>query len=351
LASLHIYSLESNSVIDITSNSTRKSIDYTELNDDDRLITEVLWATESHSHLLFKQTNRVQDIEITSLVTIGSNDTHVEHVRTYKPDDGGWIESLQTMVYMPKNDTSAIQYLDVIDNDDGFLHLALLSTYTKPVWLTTGEWEVIPGTVIVDQKRQLVHYSSTEQSSLERHLYKLDLTSGTKECITCHGRGFNYAVSISPHLGYYVLQYDGPEIPTTTVRQVDNSTFETVLQDNTSLQTLLKNYALPKTRMVSVNSGGVAMNAMEIVPPDFDATKKYPVLFHVYGGPGSQLVSYRYELSWSTYLAGKLGYIVVTVTFTSHFYKKKKKKLILHRWMVEVLALEEESIGRLYEED
>lgn len=53
---------------------------------------------------------------------------------------------------------------------------------------------------------------------------------------------------------------------------------------------------------------------MEMVPHDFDATKKYPVLFHVYGGPGSQLVSQRFELDWQTFVASQLGFVVVTVS-------------------------------------
>lgn len=58
----------------------------------------------------------------------------------------------------------------------------------------------------------------------------------------------------------------------------------------------------------------IDMTAMEMVPHDFDASKKYPVLFHVYGGPSSQLVSYKFELSWQTFVASQLGFIVVTVS-------------------------------------
>lgn len=55
------------------------------------------------------------------------------------------------------------------------------------------------------------------------------------------------------------------------------------------------------------------MNGVEILPPDFNAAEKYPVLFSVYGGPGSQKVSYQFDLSWHTFLASKLRYIVVSV--------------------------------------
>lgn len=61
------------------------------------------------------------------------------------------------------------------------------------------------------------------------------------------------------------------------------------------------------------------MNAVELLPPDFNAAEKYPVLFHVYGGPGSQLVSYQFDLSWHTFIASKLRYIVVTVCIICFF--------------------------------
>ncbi|OBZ88076.1 putative dipeptidyl-aminopeptidase B [Choanephora cucurbitarum] len=345
LVSLHIYSLSTNTTIMVTSSSTLNDTlvttsDLLEFPDTDRLITDVIWATETHSHLLFKQTNRVQDIEVTNLVALNStnlNSTHVKHVRTYKPSDGGWIDSAQTMIYMPNhkpNDTT-VRYLDVIDNGKGFMHLAVIRAtdgkIRSPKWLTFGSWEVIPGSVAVDKKRQLVYFVSTEQSHLERHLYSITLKNPkpmrTKKCITCSSdpeEHAYYEAGFSPYAGYYVLHYLGPGIPSSTLKQAGNSSFELVLEDNLALKNILEEYELPRTRMVSVKSGGVDMDAMEILPPNFVATKKYPVLFHVYGGPGSQLATYQFELSWSTFLASKLGYIVVTVDGRGTGFKGRK---------------------------
>jgi len=46
-----------------------------------------------------------------------------------------------------------------------------------------------------------------------------------------------------------------------------------------------------------------------IKPPDFDPKKKYPVLFDVYGGPGSQSVRNNWTSLWHQLLAQK-GFIV-----------------------------------------
>ena len=55
---------------------------------------------------------------------------------------------------------------------------------------------------------------------------------------------------------------------------------------------------------------------MELLPPAFDDSgrTKYPVLFRVYGGPGSQEASTRFQRAdWGTYLSCGLKYIIVTV--------------------------------------
>ena len=57
------------------------------------------------------------------------------------------------------------------------------------------------------------------------------------------------------------------------------------------------------------------MNAWMIKPPNFDATKKYPLFMFVYGGPGSQEVINSFgwaEYFWHQMLAQN-GYIVACV--------------------------------------
>ncbi|KAI8372414.1 dipeptidyl peptidase IV N-terminal region-domain-containing protein [Blakeslea trispora] len=362
LVSLHIYSKLTNTTVSVTNSSTSNdtlttTTDSFEFSEKDRLITDVAWATKTHSHLLFKQTNRKQDIEVTNLVILNSsnpNSTHIKHVRTYKPSDGGWIDSAQTMIYIPnqKPGDTTIRYLDIIDNGKGFMHLAVLratdSKLRSPHWLTFGPWEVIPGSVVVDRKRQLVHYISTEKSHLERHLYSIKLDHPkpikTKTCITCPSNPEDHAyyeAEFSSYAGYYVLHYLGPDIPSSTLKRVDDSSFELILADNLALKDALKEYELPRTRMVSVKSGGVNMDAMEIVPPNFDAAKKYPVLFHVYGGPGSQLATYQFELSWNTFLASKLGYIIVTVDGRGTGFKGRKYRSSVRKRLGELESIDQ----------
>lgn len=170
LVSLHVYSLESNTTIAATTTDELHSVsimstkDFTDFKQDDRLIIDVAWATGSHTHLLFKQTNRIQDHQLTNIVSINSEDikkSTVRLVKEYKPTDGGWIDVSQSMVYLPSTKSShSTRYLDILDSADGYPHLAIVTVEkegSKTTWLTSGEWEVVSGTVQVDEKRQLVY--------------------------------------------------------------------------------------------------------------------------------------------------------------------------------------------------
>jgi dipeptidyl aminopeptidase len=149
----------------VTSNTTSpKTLVHTnqfhDFDQQDRLITDVVWATTSHTHLLFKQMNRVQDHRLTNMVTVQKNlpKSTVSVIQEYKPTDGGWIDVDQSMVYLPSQNNQ-VQYLDNMDSEDGYAHLGVVTVSehkTNVHWLTSGEWEVVSGTVNVDEERKLM---------------------------------------------------------------------------------------------------------------------------------------------------------------------------------------------------
>ena len=85
-------------------------------------------------------------------------------------------------------------------------------------------------------------------------------------------------------------------------------TFEQVTNVNTELYAALD---LPKVekRYVSTTDGK-KMLVWVILPPDFDASKKYPTLLYAQGGPQSALSQF-YSFRWNFQLMASQGYIVV----------------------------------------
>ena len=114
-----------------------------------------------------------------------------------------------------------------------------------------------------------------------------------------------------------------------------------VLKDNDNLKKKLVDYNLPiPTFQMLKNTAGVELCSWMLKPQNFDSTKKYPVLFCNYGGPGSQQVANKWGAvsMWHQYLAQQ-GYIIVCVDNTGTGFRgeefKKKTYLQLGKYEIE----------------
>jgi dipeptidyl-peptidase-4 len=89
-----------------------------------------------------------------------------------------------------------------------------------------------------------------------------------------------------------------------------------VLEENTTLKEKLSRFVIsPKEFMKIKTAEGIELNAWMIKPKNFDDSKKYPLLFVIYGGPGHNTVVDQWEGSnyyWHQHLAQQ-GYVVVSV--------------------------------------
>jgi dipeptidyl aminopeptidase/acylaminoacyl peptidase len=84
-----------------------------------------------------------------------------------------------------------------------------------------------------------------------------------------------------------------------------------VSQLTNSNEDILKNLTLPKVEERWVETtDGKRMLVWMVMPPNFDASKKYPALLYCQGGPQSQ-VSQFFSYRWNLALMASQGYIVV----------------------------------------
>ncbi|KAF9358129.1 hypothetical protein BGX26_002420 [Mortierella sp. AD094] len=281
-----------------------------------RIIAEVKWATEGSSALLVKVQNRVQNHEKLVLVTPSTLTGKVVREWNAGKEDGGWIDMQQSIRYVaPSKAVPEGGYLD-IGNNNGYNHIALYTPIDNatPKWLTSGEWEV-QSIAAVNGQDGLVYYISTEKSSVERHLYSTSMVSTERTPLTDVSETGYYAVSFSTGGGYYLLTYKGPDVPWQKVKKTADEKFNNNIEDNAQLRTILNGTQVATRRWSTVNLNGRECNYMEFLPPGFSPEQKHPVLFQVYGGPGSQLVDTQFQLGFSAVMSSvqKLKYVVVVV--------------------------------------
>ncbi|SEN94645.1 dipeptidyl-peptidase-4 [bacterium A37T11] len=196
---------------------------------------------------------------------------------------------------------------------NGFNHLYLYSMDgTLLSQLTQGNWEVT-AFYGIDEKNKCIYYQSTEFSPLERDVYRIGLNGKGKQLLST-SRGTNSA-TFSADYSYYILNHADKNTPNVITLLDHKARVVRVLEDNAQLQQVTTTFGIQPVAFIKIPAGGTELNAYILKPAGFDASKKYPVLMYVYGGPGSQMVANAwgsYRDTWFQYLAQQ-GYIIVCV--------------------------------------
>lgn len=300
--------------------------------DDDRLITEVVWAGQN---VIIKETNRVSDVMRVVLVDVQSRTGKTVRTVDVGKLDGGWFEISQKTRYIPAdpaNQRPQDGYIDTVIYDDGD-HLAYFTPLdtADPIMLTKGSWEVQDAPSAVDLTQNLVYFIATKESSIQRHAYSVKLVDGTGlKAVTDTSQEGYYSLSFSSGAGYALVNYQGPNIPWQKVISTPSNPvkYEHVVEENKGLADLAKKYELPIKIYGTVNVDGVELNYVERRPPHFNPKKKYPVLFFQYSGPGSQSVTKKFAVDFQMNIAS-LGYICVTVDGRGTGFIGRKNRVLV----------------------
>lgn len=225
-------------------------------------------------------------------------------------DDKTFVEPLHPLVFVPGSSKYAIWQ----SQRNGYNHLYLydVSGYRKPVQLTSGNWQVTDLLGFTDKNREVV-FQSTAASPMQRRIYAVKLSGGKAREIT-HEAG-THTATLSPN-GQQLLDVFSNATTPRLIRVVN-------VADGKARQTLLTapnpltGYTLGETKLVTIKAadGTTDLYGRLITPPNFDATKKYPTVVYLYGGPHVQLVTDTWlggSNLWMQLMAQK-GYMVFTV--------------------------------------
>jgi len=301
--------------------------------DDDRIIFNIVWADDGKA--LVSESNREADR--VRIVLVDAVSQKGQTVRTVDSKDigGGWIEPTQSTKYIPAdpdNNRAEDGYVDTVITDNWY-HLAYFSPLNSstPVMLTKGDWEVDGGPAAVDLENNLVYYVAAKEAPTQRHVYSVKLDGTDTQALVPANEAAYWRSSFSSGAGYALLSYQGPGIPYQKVvsTPTNDEKIEQTLEDNKALAKMASSHELPHLVYQNVTIDGYTLQLVERRPPHFDPSKKYPVLFYLYGGPGSQTVTRRFGVDFQSYVASSLGYIVVTLDGRGTGFVGRKTRTIV----------------------
>ncbi len=258
----------------------------------DRYFTNIAWSPDSRRIYMF-ELNRAQNdcrlmcYDAQSGALLGE---------LYRETDERYVEPLNPIAFLPwDSDCFVLQ-----SQRDGFNHLYLYDTRGRLLrQLTSGPWVVLE-LLGFDAERQTIVYQSNELSNMQCNTFSVDMEG--RRTLMDNGRGWHHAV----------LNADGSlrdrySTPTTPWRDVADDCAEEI---NTDIDMATAPTYLTGTLLAADDS--TMLNYRMVLPRDFDASRRYPTVVYVYGGPHAHLVdaSYRYGArQWEGMMAER-GYIV-----------------------------------------
>jgi len=295
-------------------------------NETDQYIPRIKWSNDA-SELCIYRMNRLQNKLELLMTNAADGSSHI----IYKEENKYFIEISDNLKFLPNG------YSFILNSErDGYNHIYKWDwDKQKLTLLTEGDYDV-DAVVGIDEQRKLVYYTSAEASTLQRKLYAVDWNGGHKKCLTVESG--THGITPCEGYDYFLDRYSKLNtVPIYYLRDNSGKIIRT-LEDNKTLADRMSEYALGDIHLTKMKGVDHKLNAWIITPPDFDSTKKYPVLMYQYSGPGSQEVADRFPIGnyfWHQMLAEK-GYIIVCADGTGTGFRgeefRKKTYLQLGKY-------------------
>ena len=265
----------------------------------DLLITRVGWTPDSRKVVFFAQ-DRAQTYLDLNFANAADGKTDTLFRETTK----AWVEAKDNNPRWLKD--GSFLWLSDRNGKQHLYHYAPDGKLLRQV--TDGGWEIrsVEG---LDEAKGFIYFTGTEHSYIAPNAYRIKL-DGTGLMRLTQTEG-SHRVDFNPTLTHFIDYWSDINTPTQVrLFDADGKLTRVIAENKVSV---LGQYKLGQAEFRQVKTrDGFAMEAVMIRPPNFDASKKYPVMSFTYGGPQAAQVRNAWgggAYLWHQMLAQK-GYII-----------------------------------------
>ncbi|QDP84558.1 prolyl oligopeptidase family serine peptidase [Chryseobacterium sp. SNU WT5] len=271
--------------------------------DPEQYLTSITWNPDSKSIFVGVLNRDQNDMKMNQYNASTGNFIK----KLFEEQSDKYVEPQHPLLFLPNSKTDFIWQ----SQRTGYNHLFHYNTEKGLIaQLTKGNW-LVTDIVGFNEKKKEIVYVSTQESPLEQHLYKLDWTNYKTQRLD-QGAGIHSGI-LSKDGTYLYDTYSSDNVPR-RVNLINTHTLKT--KNILNSENPLKNYQRPIIKNVTLKAeDGTQLFGKIILPIDFNAEKKYPVIVYLYNGPHAQLITDSFPASgnlWYEYMAQK-GYIVFTM--------------------------------------
>ncbi len=268
----------------------------------DAYLTNLSW-TPDEQFVMIAEVNREQN-DMSLHLYNAQTGAFVRTLLNEKNDR--WVEPEHPAFFPSKTSNNFVWFSE----KDGFQNLYYYSIEGKLIKQLTANKFVTQSILGSNSKGTEIYFQATGPSGMNSLAYKVDLKG--KQTLLTKTDG-THTVAVSDDGAYFFDEYSNHTTPSKSLL-VDAKGKETVLVESANKY---KDYQMgtAEIKMIKAADGTTDLVTRMIKPSNFDASKKYPVLVYVYGGPHAQLVtnSYLDGASLWMYWMAEQGYLVFTV--------------------------------------
>jgi dipeptidyl-peptidase 4 len=269
-------------------------------------IPHIAWTSDS-KNVLIQQLNRNQ----TELKVLGASASTGATEQKFLEQDPAWVNNDNPFRFMEGG--KSLLWLSELDGWRRLYAKSLSANETKN--LHVPDYDIID-LEFLDEKNHLLYFAASPQKAVERHIFVLNLKTNKVGQLTSEEAGGWNTFNFSPNGNWAIHTHSSFTNPP-VVRMISLNTWakSRSLVDNAALKEKLKTLTPTRSEFLQIDIGEIKLDAWRILPPNFDETKKYPLIVHVYGEPFGQNVRDIWggpRQLWHTMLAQK-GAVVVCI--------------------------------------
>lgn len=267
----------------------------------DRYFTNVAWSPDSKTVYMFELNRDQNDCRLVSYDAVTGKKT----AELYREQHPKYVELQNPIAFLPWDDSKFVMQ----SQKDGYNHLYLFNKDGRQLkQLTKGEWVVIEMLGFNEKNKSLV-FLSNMVSPIQKNIFEVQVNNGKMTRLD-NGKGYHEAM-LSKSGSWSLDMFSEPDVPR-KIGVIDNCSAkakELFVSPNP-----WAGYKIPEFSCGTIKAadGVTDLYYRMVKPVDFDASRKYPTVVYVYGGPHAHNVDARWNYGsrgWETYMAQK-GYLL-----------------------------------------
>jgi dipeptidyl-peptidase 4 len=271
----------------------------------DHYLTAVTWSPDQQSVYIALLNREQNHLWLNQYSTVTG-----ELVKTlFEETDTKYVHPTHPLTFVPGKPDQFIWWSE----RSGYRHLYLYNTQGQQLkQMTAGDWVV---NELVNVSANNIIFTASKEGPMEKHIYTVNYTKNQKgdSYVRLDKAAGWHDAQVSSDGAYVLDTYSSGTTPYVARIAATSGKWEQAI---VTAADPLKDFQRPEIKQVTLKADdGTPLYGKLILPVNFDASKKYPVIVYLYNGPNVQLIRNTFPYSgnlWYEYMA-QHGYVIFTM--------------------------------------